>query len=249
MKHPVITVLVALSIALAFGGRVDAWVPGPIFGKLSEAGIVYLSRLAAKPAGVKQVGEILGKRNLPQHVLEDTWMRIAIDQEKISRTDAKKMFDRLSGVPGFLTNLRKICGNNPSGTIGHLNELEIAHTAVKHGAKVHGIGLRFVDPAISGVTDIDIVLEQRGKIFAIEAKKYSTGPLPMDSFRADMDTLVEYRKNSGNGRVIPVFSITQVSRDIDLRILAAEARKRNVQLVTGTPEEQVLQILHLSRIM
>ncbi len=208
--------------------------------------------LATKPAGVKRVGEKLGKLNLSNDILEDTWMRIAVHQGKITRTDAQEMFERLSGVPGFGATLRKICGSNTSGTTGHLNELVIAQTAVKHGFEARAIGMKFNDPAKSAETDIDVVLGHHGTIFAIEAKKYSTRSLPMDSFRADMDTLVEFRKSneiSGNGRVIPVFSMSQVPQGFNHRILEHEARKRDVQLVIGTPEEQVLRILHFSRIM
>ena len=144
-----------------------------------------------------------------------------------------------------------MCRNNPSAAIGHLNELNIAQTAVKNGFKVRGIGQKFDDPGKKNLTDIDLVLQHHGKIFAIEAKEYSAVFLPLDRFRADMDTLVEFRKASGlnDDRTIPVFSVSQVIRALDLRILTMEARKRNIQLLIGDLEEQILQILQLSRIM
>ena len=216
---------------------------------LSENEIVEFMEIAAEPGGLAVVGKLLAPRKLPGEILEDTWMRIAIGQGRISRTTAEGMFRRLSGTRGFGTTLRKVCGNNPSGTIGHLNELEIADAAVRKGFKVRGMGVRFVDSRKGGPTDIDIIFEKGGTIFPIEAKKYSSQSPPIDMVRADMDTLVAYSRSLGSSRVVPVFSMAQIPRGRTYTILKHEARKRGIHLVFGIPEEQIVQIDQLSRIM
>ncbi len=215
---------------------------------LSEDEIIKFAQMIDEPKGLDKVGKILGQRELDKTVLEDFWMRVAIHKERISRSNAVRMYERLSGVPGFRATLRKICGNNPNGTKGHLNELNIARFADEYGIKVREIGLKFKDPGKSGQTDIDVVLELGGKTFAIETKDFSINPLPMDKFRADMDSLVAFKKSSGTGMTIPVFSITQAP-PTQYKLLLDAARRRDIQLLVGSPEVQVREILHLSEIM
>ena len=188
--------------------------------------------------------------NLPDDVLEDTFLRIAIHQGKINRETAEGMFSRLNGIPGFRTTLRKIIGNSDIGTIGHLNELEIADTAAMNGFKILGIGDKFVDGLKKAPTDIDILLEKKGKLFTIEAKSYaSTTKMPMDKFRADLDTLVIY-KNQSTDNVVPIFTITNKPDDIRyLEMLQHESDKRGVQLIFGSPQSQIEQIKILGDIL
>jgi hypothetical protein len=158
------------------------------------------------------------------------------------------MFSRLSGVPGFRATLKKIVGNSDKGTTGHLNELKIADTASMHRFKVIGIGKKFNDGIKKSNTDIDIIIEKSGKTFAIEAKNYaSKTKLPMIKFRADLDTLVAHRSQNNS---IPVFTITHKPQNVrDFKILELEAKKRDIHLIIGTPEEQIQQINMLSKIL
>ncbi|MDM8557754.1 hypothetical protein [Candidatus Parabeggiatoa sp. HSG14] len=150
---------------------------------LPDDEITRLAKLASEVKGTKKVGQVLGKLNLPNDVLEDTYIRIAIQQNKMPRKEAEAMFIRLTGTQGFRTTLSKVIGNNPAGTAGHLNELRIADSATVHGFKVSGIGKKFVDGIKKGPTDIDIVLKNGNKTFAVEAKNYSaTTKIPMDKY-------------------------------------------------------------------
>ncbi|MBA5249285.1 MAG: hypothetical protein FE834_07145 [Gammaproteobacteria bacterium] len=212
--------------------------------------IIKFSKLSDEIQGTKKIGKELGKLNLPDGVLEDTFIRIAIYQKKLTRETAEEMFSRLSGVSGFRPTLRKIIGNSAVGTAGHLNELKIANVASVNGFKVLGIGTKFSDGLKKAPTDIDVLLKKDGKLFAIEAKSYaSTTKMPMDKFRGDINTLVAY-KNMNVNNVVPVFTITNKPNDIRyLKILHYEAKKRGVQLIFGKPQEQVVKIKMLGSIL
>ena len=217
---------------------------------LPEDEIIRLSKLSDEIQGTKKVGKELGKLNLPDDALEDAFIRIAIHQKKLTRETAEGMFLRLNGVPGFSTTLRKVIGNSDVGTVGHLNELKIADSASMNGFKILGIGEKFNDGLKKAPTDIDVLLEKGGKLFAIEAKSYaSTRKIPMDKFRGDLDTLVAYKNMNGNN-VVPVFTITNKPNDLRyLKMLDHESKKRGVQLVFGKPEEQVEKIKMLGNIL
>ena len=217
---------------------------------LPEDEIIRLSKLSDEIHGTKKVGNELGKLNLPDDALEYTFIRIAIHQKKLTRETAERMFSRLSGIPGFRPTLRKIIGNSDVGTVGHLNELKIADAASVNGFKVLGIGEKFSDGLKKAPTDIDVLLEKNGKLFAIEAKSYaSTTKIPMDKFRGDLDTLVAYKNMNGNN-VVLVFTITNKPNDFRyLKMLQHESNKRGVQLIFGKPQEQVEQIKMLDSIL
>jgi hypothetical protein len=217
---------------------------------LPEDEIIKFSRISDEIEGTKKIGKELGKLSLPDDVLEDTFIRIAIHQNKLTREAAEIMFSRLSGTPGFRSTLRKIIGNSAVKTAGHLNELKIASVASANGFKVLGIGKKFSDGLKKTPTDIDVLLEKGGKKFAIEAKSYaSTTKIPMDKFRGDLDTLVVY-KNMNGKNVVLVFTITNKPNDLSyLKMLHHESNKRGVQLVFGKPQEQVEQIKILGSIL
>ena len=217
---------------------------------LPDGEIIRLSKLSDETKGASKIGKKLDDLGLPNEVLEDTYMRIAIHQKKVTRKEAESMFSRLSDTPGFRTTLRKIIGNNAMGTTGHLNELRIADTASKHRFTVMQIGEKFDDGVKQAPTDIDIVLKKGSKYFAIEAKSNApTTYIPMDKYRADLDTLVIY-KNKHPNTLIPIFSITDEPRDpLYLQKLIHEADIRNVQLIFGSPQEQVVKIKLLDEIL
>jgi len=218
---------------------------------LPDKEIIKLSKLSDEISGTKKVGNILGKMYLPKEVLEDTYIRIAICQNKISRHEAELFYKNLSKTDGFTTTLRKIIGNNPQGTVGHLNELKIANNAAENGFKVVGIGKKFNDGIKNSLTDIDILLHKNDKDILIEAKKYSSiTKMPIDKFKADLDTLNIYGKNVSKGKSIKIFSFTEKPKDERLlKQYQFWANKKGVQLIFGTPQEQIEQIKMLEKIL
>jgi len=209
---------------------------------IDSSKIEELAKVAMLPGGTKQVGKSIGRMNLPDKVIEDAYMRIALAQNKINRAEAEIMMISLKGKPGFRSALSKVIGNSPVKTSGHMNELRIADNAARYGFKVKGIGIPYNDGLKASATDIDILLERNGRLIAIEAKDYlPTTPIPMDKFRADMDSLVAYSKANPDGRVLKIFSVTnRPDNNQSWLLLNKEAERRGVQLIDGVPTRQVM---------
>lgn len=216
---------------------------------LPEEEIIRLSKLANEVGGTAKIGEELGQLKLPTEILEDAFIRIAIHQNKITRKTAEEMFSTLSQTDGFRTTLRKIIGNSDIVTTGHLNELRLANSASFQGFKVISIGEKFDDPAKKALTDIDLILKKGNKTFIIEAKHYAeTSKIPLDRYRADLDTLIQYKGKDNS--IIPVFTFTNKPTDPQyLKSLQYEADKRGVQLIFGEAEETIVQIKMLGEIL
>jgi len=204
--------------------------------------IEELVKMASSPNGTKLVGQRLGELNLPDNIIEDAYLRIALAQNKINRTEAETMIISLKGKPGFRSTVSKVIGNSAVKTSGHLNELRIADNAARNGFNVKGIGVPFNDGLKTSATDIDLLLERNGRLIAIEAKDYlPTTPIPMDKFRADMDSLVEYSKSNPDGRVLKIFSVThRPGSQQSWLLLNKEAERRDVQLIDGAAPQQIL---------
>lgn len=211
---------------------------------LPKTKIVQLARIAEKPGGTKVVGDELGRLNLPNEVLEDTFARILVLQGHVPEQEALGWMHRLTGVDGFRAAMRKSMGASPANTIGHLNEVRIADNAALGNFRVRGIGVPFKDPNKKGVTDIDVLLEKQGQQIAIEAKDYpSNATFPLDAFRADMLTLDQYRSANPQKRVLAVFSITNKPNNPDVwQLLQAAAEQHKVELLVGSPEDLRFQI-------
>ncbi len=206
--------------------------------------VEQFAQIASKPGGTKLVGEELAKRNLPNEVLEDTFSRILVVQGRVHQDEAHGWMTRLSGVDGFRAALRKSMGASPANTIGHLNEVRIADNAAQGNFKVRGIGVPFRDPNKKGLTDIDVLLEKRGRQIAIEAKDYpSNATFPLDGFRADMLTLEQYRSANPQKQVLAVFAITNKPNSPDVwHLLQIAAEQHKVELLVGSPEDLMFQI-------
>ncbi len=216
---------------------------------LPEAKIVELARIAEKTGGTDDVRKVLGRMNLSNEVLEDTFARILVVQGRVPSHEAEGWMRRLSGVPGFRSAMSKSMGASPAKTAGHFNEIRIADNAAQINFEVKGIGIPFNDPYKKGVTDIDIILQKNGHQVAIEAKDYlSSTPIPLDSFRGDMLTLAEFRKANPNSNVVPVFWITNKPGDPQVwKLLEAAAEHHKVELIIGSPSEAIHQIPLLLR--
>lgn len=213
---------------------------------LTDDEIVRLSKLAGEVRGTARLGDELGKLNLPGDVLEDIFLRIAVHQGRLPRVEAERLFRNLTGVPGFSTTLRKTIGHSEVGTAGHLYELRLASEAVERGFEVRAIGQKFVDGFKRGPSDIDVILERRGRVVAIEAKHYgSRTRMPLDMYRADLDTLVAFRE-SERRNVLAVFSIAnKPENQAYLRMLKHEAARRDVELLFGDAGSSITQIRQL----
>ncbi|MEY3218874.1 MAG: hypothetical protein RIT27_231 [Pseudomonadota bacterium] len=258
MKKLLFTLLIFALIGI---NQANAFLPSGTIGKtmlspfiksskaLLEEEIIRLSKLTNEVGGTEKVGKELGRLNLPNEVLEDAFMRIAIYQNKITRKESEEMFFRLSQTEGFRTTLRKIIGNSDIVTAGHLNELRIANAASSNGFKVISIGAKFDDPAKKALTDIDLILQKGNKTFIVEAKHYAeTTKIPLDRYRADLDTLITYKGKDSN--IIPIFTITNKPTDLQyLKSLQYEADKKSVQLIFGEVEESIVQIKMLGEIL
>lgn len=217
----------------------------------SSSEIAKFANILEETKGTKKLGKLLGKMNLKNEVLEDTFIRLAIYRRKLDRREAEEMFMNLSGSSGFRSTLKKVIGNSTQKTAGHLNELKIANSATKNGFKVKGIGEVFVDGIKKSPTDIDILLIRKGKIFAIEAKDYaSSTTIYLDKVRGDMDTLVSYIKQNPSKKIIPIFSMTnKPNNTLKLEQLKKIAEKKDVQLIFGEPQVQIEQIKLLGEIL
>jgi len=208
-----------------------------------------LIKILNKTKGTEKIGKILGKMKLPNEVLEDTYMRLAITLKKIKPKEAKYMMQDLKGTKGFRTTIRKILGNSSKKTTGHLHELRLAHSGKKNGFKILAIGEKYSDGIKKMDTDIDLLLKSRNKIFAIEAKSYLPSTYMKPSMiKADMRTLAQYTKQNKN--TIPIFSITNKPKSEKImNILRKEANKNGIQLIFGNPHEQIEQIKILREIL
>ena len=218
---------------------------------LSPKKIKKLAKLLDELHGTKKVGKALGKMKLPNEVLEDTFMRLAIYKKRIGRKEAEEMMSHLKDVKGFRTTLRKVIGNSAKKTTGHLHELRLAKRASKNGFKVLGIGEKFSDGIKAMPTDIDILIKNKNKLFAIEAKSYlPTTIMKPAMIKADMKTLASFTKQNSSKNVIPIFSITnKPSSKVTQKILETEAKKYGVQLIYGNPHEQMEKIKLLGEIL
>ena len=246
-RFPTIAILLLLFPLHASPFKSLIFYHGP---RLTDEAIDYLSGLAREPKGADKVGKYLGKELLTDEGREEALLRIAIRNRIISEDEAMGFFSRLSGVNGFRSTLRKVIGNKQPKTQGHLNELRVADRASQHGFSIRGIGERFDDGIKNHPTDIDVVIEKNGKIFALEAKDYtSTTRIPLDQFRADMDSLVVYQSRKQPSKVIPVFSITRrPAHERDWKVLKNEAVKRGIKLIDGSPDEQAIILNYLETI-
>ena len=208
---------------------------------LPDEEIFVLANRAKQAGGTKLIGQELARRNLPAQVLDDAYMRIVVCQARIDRKEAERLIFLLRGTPGLRSTLSKIAGANGAKTAGHLNELRIAGAGAREGFAVRGIGVQFNDQLKRAPTDIDLLMGLRGRTLAVEAKDYLPDtPIPLDVFRADMDSLAQYRKLYPGERVIPVFTVTNRPKDTAVvRLLEQAAEQRGVELVFGDPGEQV----------
>lgn len=218
--------------------------------RLADDAIERLVEISKKSGGTKQIGKELGEMQLPDEVLEDAFLRIAVARHIVTRAEAVDMFNKLNGVKGFRATLRKVIGSNEGVTKGHLFELRIATKAHDEGFAVRELGRPFRD-GTKNWTDIDVVIERNGKTFVAEAKDYGARtPLNEVAIRGDMDTLNEYLKNTNEVSVYPILCVLNVPKNTrTLTRLIREAKRRNIELVFGDARAQAIQLRQLEEIL
>ena len=215
---------------------------------LSGSRIRSLSRLAGRRQGTRLVGQAISRMGLPREVVVDSYLRIAVEQGKLSPRQAMRWFRSLRGTPGVRGALSKVIGQSAVKTQGHLNELAIAAQSQRRGVRVLAIGERFKDPMKRAETDIDLLLKVGGRRLAVEAKDYrALGRLPLDMVRRDLDTLKTYCRSGRS--CVPVFSVTRRPSDVDYRRLLSESERRGVQVVVGDAASQAEQLKLLMEVL
>lgn len=205
---------------------------------LPDTEIARLADIASRKGGVKEVGQILGKMNIPGRygekagklILQDAFLRIAVRNGHLSEKTAADALKYLHGTPGLTSLLRKINSVSPSQVKGHLRELEIALNAKKRGFQPVSLGQKFSDGLKGGDTDLDVLLCRNGKNFAIESKAYS-GVIPDSMARADAKSLAAFCKKVKN--TVPVFCFEKEPSQFTRWYL----EKHNIKIFCGTPQE------------
>ena len=214
---------------------------------LPDQEIARLSGIS-KLHGSSRVGQELKHLRLSSSLREDTYLRIAVHRRVIGRAEALEMHRRLNGVDGFPATISKAISIREAQRIGYLNELRIATTASRRGFKPLAIGLRYDDGIKKALTDVDILLSRNGKVFAMEVKDY-TSPMSLSTFRADLDSLVQYKRLHDKA-AIPIFTVVNKPDNVDLlRTMQREAKSRNIELLFGSPTEQINKLKVLSPIL
>jgi len=219
-----------------------AKVLGRIEGALPESKIEELVEIISKTGSLKNATKVIGEMKLSNELLEDTFMRILMKQNKVSKEEAAELFQNLSGISGFRSALSKIAGNNPMQLKGHLHELRLANAAKKQGFEILEVGKKFDDEIKSGITDIDVLFQKGGKYFAAEVKNYDS-TIPTSTVLGDAETLLQYAKSHDN--FIPVFFFTKEPPAIVIKLLGS----KNIQLIVGNAEEQAIQLAQLAKVM
>jgi hypothetical protein len=220
---------------------------GKVEKALPNSQIYRFSKMLNKPGDLKKLNQILGAMKLPDIALRDAYLRIMLIKKLIDKDMAERILKILHKTKGVRSTLSKILAVNTSVSKGHLNELKIALNGAESGFKVIEIGKKFKD-GIKRITDIDVILKKKGLLIAMEAKNYSfRTKIPIDKFRADMNTLIIFKEKSV-GKVMTVFSMTELPDRNTLKILKKEAKRRGIELIFGSPQDQIIQINQLATI-
>lgn len=211
---------------------------GKCANALPDSKIDELADIADGPNGLKELNQILGKANYIARygddaghiILQDTYLRIAIKNGRISKEMAEQAMENLPNAPGLTSLLGKINSTSFSQAKGHLRELELAIHSQQRGFTPVSFGQKFADGLKKGDTDLDVHLLRNGMNYAIESKAYA-GHVPNDMIRADAESLLAFCKNVGNTK--PVFCFeTPPSEAVRLFL-----KERNITYLTGTASE------------
>jgi hypothetical protein len=211
---------------------------GKCANAIPEKEIAKLAQIATKPNGLKEVNKILGKANYigkfgskaGNIILQDTYLRIAVKNGRLSSKAATTALNNFHKTPGFRSLLSKIKSSSFSQAKGHLRELEIALSAKQRGFSTVEFGRKFADGIKKANTDLDVLLSRNGKMFAIESKAYA-GTVKDAMVKADAQSLLAFCKSHKG--TTPVFCFeTPPSRYAGKYLL-----KNKIRCIVGTPDE------------
>ncbi len=223
---------------------------GKCSNSLPDEEVGRLARIASRPNGLKELNQLLGRANFIGRygdeaghlILQDTYLRIAIKNGRLTEKTASEVFARLQGTPGLTSLLSKINSSNFSQAKGHMRELEIALSAQRRGFTTISLGQKFADGVKKGDTDLDVFLRKNGRNFAIESKAYS-GVVPDTMVKADAESLITFCRTIGG--TTPVFCFETPPSGFTRHFLA----EKGVKCLVGTPEEIMAKLDVLSNIM
>lgn len=223
------------AVSTASKGVKVAGTLGKCANALPESKIDELADIAKAPNGLKDLNQILGKANYIGRygdeaghlILQDTYMRIAIKNGRISKEMAEQTKKHLTNVPGLTSLLSKINSTSFSQAKGHLRELELAIHSQQRGFIPVSFGQKFADGLKKGDTDLDVLLHRNGINYAIESKAYA-GKVPDTMVRADAESLLAFCRSVENTK--PVFCFESEPSDA-MRIFLKE---RNIECIKGT---------------
>lgn len=225
---------------------------GKLADSLPSSKIDDLTELINKKGagGLDDVGKLLGKLRLSDEALEDTYMRISLKQGKFNKREANEIFSNLSGITGFRKTIRVAASSHSITSKGALHEIRLANYAVVNKFEVIGIRHPFSDGLKKAPTDIDLILKKNNSVFALELKDYSsTTQIPLDKFRADMDSLVKFKLAQPEQTHL-IFSVTNKPQNVvTQKLLNSEAKKRGIELIYGSSDEQIHLINQLAEIL
>ena len=208
---------------------------GKVDGALPQSQIDEFAQIALRPQGSREVGQILGKMNLPESVREDTYLRILAAQNKIKPAEADELLVNLKGTPGFVSVMKGSLSGQMDSSLGHIHELRLATAAKKSGFNVLNVSEDVVDEARrGGMSEIDIVLSYKNKTIAIESKgRYVT----LDQYRPQLDAIQKYTDAQGK-KAVPIAAFREAPDDLVMK----EIERRGVYLVIGDAESQATQM-------
>lgn len=204
---------------------------------LPEKEIARLAPMAKTPG---QLGKEVGKLKLSEAARADTFMRIAVKNGVID-TAQEAAVRKMGNVEGLASLLSKINSSNANQARGHLKELQIGIACQNRGGRVVAFGRKFGDGVKKGDTDLDLLVEMKGKRFAIESKAYQS-EIGTDMVRADLQSLKHYCNKIEKGTT-PVFCFDKAPPELVQKVLKSE----NVKYLTGTGEEICIKLEVLAR--
>lgn len=222
---------------------------GKCANALPDSKIDELADIAHGPNGLRELNQILGKANYIGRygdeaghlILQDTYLRIAIKNGRISKELAEQAMENLPNVPGLTSLLSKINSTSFSQAKGHLRELELAIHSQQRGFTPVSFGQKFADGLKKGDTDLDVCLLRNGINYAIESKAYASR-VPNDMVRADAESLLAFSKAVGNTK--PVFCFeTPPSEAVRLFL-----KERNISCLTGSASEIATKLDFISNL-
>ena len=197
--------------------------------------------------GSKRMGKELSRHintipsepaHMRQNVIEDAYLRILVEQKRLSWAKAEALYRNLSGIEGFRHAMHAASSSSNIATHGHLYELFTASAMKDHGFEILAIGEKFQSAARGVMSDIDIVARKERQIYALQLKNYRPEKIrgnALMNFRAQMDDLAAYAKQN-NAKAYFVCSHRPLDANIE-KSLAAAAKSRGITLVYAALEE------------